>query len=133
MLNKKTEKITGATLHQKSKEHEMTIPNVNWNDMEWKKIRDGVYQKAFTGEGATLAMHKLEPQHEPRPHKHIYEQIVYIMSGTTDFHVGDEVFRLTAGGMLVVPPNVMHHAEVVGDEDVLNLDVFTPTRPEFFE
>ena len=111
----------------------MQILNVNWNDMEWKKIRDGVYQKAFTGEGATLAMHKLEPQHEPRPHKHIYEQIVYIMSGTTDFHVGDEVFRLTAGGMLVVPPNVMHHAEVVGDEDVLNLDIFTPTRPEFFE
>jgi mannose-6-phosphate isomerase-like protein (cupin superfamily) len=55
------------------------------------------------------------------------------MSGTTDFHVGDELFRLTAGGMLVVPPNVMHHAEVVGDEDVLNLDIFTPTRPEFFE
>ena len=98
-----------------------------------EKIRDGVYQKAFTGECATLAMHKLEPQHEPRPHKHIYEQIVYIMSGTTDFHVGDEVLRLTAGGMLVVPPNVMHHAEVVGDEDVLNLDIFTPTRPEFFE
>jgi hypothetical protein len=53
--------------------------------------------------------------------------------GKTDFHVGVEVFRLTAGGMLVVPPNVMHHAEVVGDEDVLNLDIFTPTRPEFIE
>jgi len=53
--------------------------------------------------------------------------------GKTDFHVGIEVFRLTAGGMLVVPPNVMHHAKVVGDEDVLNLDIFTPTRPEFIE
>ncbi len=110
----------------------MQIPKVDWSKMEWKKIRDGVYQKAFTGNGATIAMHKLEPQHEPRPHKHVYEQIVYIMSGEVDFHVGDDVHRLGPGGLLVVPPNVMHHAVVVGDEDVMNLDVFTPAREDFF-
>ena len=111
----------------------MQIPTIDWSKMEWKKIRDGVYQKAFTGKGATLALHKLEPQHEPRPHKHPNEQIVYIMEGEVDFHVGDGVHRLGAGGLLVVPPNVMHHAVVVGDQDVLNLDVFTPMRPEFVE
>ncbi|MBT5185477.1 MAG: cupin domain-containing protein [Kordiimonadaceae bacterium] len=111
----------------------MQLPSVNWNEMKWKKIRDGVYQKAFTGEGATMAMHKLEPQHEPRPHKHHYEQLVYIIAGEVDFHVGDDVHRLTAGGLLVVPPNIMHHAVVIGEEDVLNLDIFTPKRPEFVE
>jgi hypothetical protein len=25
----------------------------------------------------------------------------------------------------------MHYAEIVGDEPVLNLDVFTPNRPEY--
>lgn len=55
------------------------------------------------------------------------------MSGTTDFHVANEVFRLTAGGKLILPLNTMHYAEVVGDEDILNLDIFTPTRAEFFE
>lgn len=104
--------------------------NVDWTKLEWREIRTGVYRKAFTGEGATLALHKLEPGHEPRPHKHPYEQIVYILAGKVDFHVGDATTRLGAGGLLVVPPNVMHHAEVVGDEDVLNLDVFTPARPE---
>ena len=38
---------------------------------------------------------------------------------------------LGPGGLLVVPPNVEHWGEVVGDEPVMNLDVFTPRRPEY--
>ena len=60
-----------------------------------------------------------------------WKQIAYIISGEVDFHVGDEVVRLGPGGMLVVPPEVIHYAVVVGDEEVLNLDVFTPRRPEY--
>lgn len=109
----------------------MSVHNVNWNEMEWKSIRPGVDQKAFSGEGATVALHRLQPDHEPKPHSHVHEQIAYIVSGTVDFHVGGEVVRLGPGGMVVVPPDVMHHAVVVGDEEVINLDVFTPRRPEY--
>lgn len=109
----------------------MSVHNVNWNEMEWKSIRPGVDQKAFSGEGATVALHRLQPDHEPKPHSHVHEQIAYIVSGTVDFHVGEEVVRLGPGGMVVVPPDVMHHAVVVGDEEVINLDVFTPRRPEY--
>jgi quercetin dioxygenase-like cupin family protein len=109
----------------------MTIPTVDWSTIEWQKVREGVDRKAFSGNGATLALHRLMPGHEPRPHQHPYEQIVYIMKGQVDFHVGTEVIRLGPGGVLAVPPNMMHHAEVVGDEEVLNLDVFTPRRSEY--
>ena len=119
--------------HNKLIGDRMQIPQIDWSKMEWKKIREGVYQKAFTGEGATLALHKLHPGHEPRPHKHPNEQIVYIMEGEVDFHVGEEIYRLGAGGLLVIPPNIMHYAEVIGDKEVLNLGVFTPKRPEFVE
>ena len=34
-------------------------------------------------------------------------------------------------GLLQIPPNVMHWGEVVGDEPVLNLDIFTPVREEY--
>jgi len=109
----------------------MTVPTIDWNKMAWQPVRDGVDRKAFSGDGATLALHRLKPGHEPRPHSHHYEQIVYILQGQVDFHVGDEVTRLGAGGLIAIPPNVVHHAEVVGDEEVLNLDVFTPKRPEY--
>lgn len=108
----------------------MSIHSIDWAQREWQEIRSGVYRKAFSGDGATLALHKLDPGHVPNPHSHPYEQIVYIIAGEVDFHVGSEVRRLGPGGLLVVPPDVEHYAEVVGNTPVLNLDVFTPARKE---
>ena len=56
---------------------------------------------------------------------------LYIMAGTIRFHVGDEVHVLGPGGLLAIPPNVRHWGEVVGNEPVMNLDVFIPRRPEY--
>ncbi len=109
----------------------MQIPTIDWNAIPWTPVREGVERKGFTGKGATLALHRLMPGHEPKPHSHHFEQIVYILAGTIDFHIEGTVHRLSAGGLLVVPPNALHHGVVVGDEPVLNLDVFTPARPEY--
>lgn len=107
------------------------LKTIDWDSQAWEPVRPGVERKSFSGDGATVALHRLQPGHEPKPHSHANEQIVYILSGVVDFHIGSETVRLRDGGLVVVPPNVMHHAEVVGDEPVLNLDVFTPTRPEY--
>jgi quercetin dioxygenase-like cupin family protein len=55
--------------------------------MPWEPVREGIVRKAFSGAGATVALHKLMPKHEPKPHKHAYEQIVYIIGGRIRFHV----------------------------------------------
>jgi quercetin dioxygenase-like cupin family protein len=104
---------------------------VDWSAMEWLPVRRGVERKAFTGAGATLALHRIAPGHDLLPHSHPNEQIVYILSGTVNFHIGGQVIRLGPGGLAVVPPDVVHHIEVLGTETVLNLDVFTPARPEY--
>ncbi|EKF18557.1 MULTISPECIES: cupin domain-containing protein [Nitratireductor] len=107
------------------------VHSVDWSAIDWREIRSGVFQKAFSSPTATLALHRLYPEHEPRPHSHPNEQIAWIIEGFVDFHIGDVVERLGPGGIVVIPPNVMHHAIVVGDTPVLNLDVFTPSRPEY--
>ena len=109
----------------------MSIHQIDWNAIDWKPVREGVDRKSFTGAGATLALHRLMPGHTPSPHKHPHEQIVYILAGRIRFHVGDAVTDLGPGGLLVVPPDTMHWGEVLGEEPVLNLDVFTPQRPEY--
>lgn len=109
----------------------MKVPQVDWNTMPWTKVREGVERKSFTGEGATLSLHRLWPGHEPKPHQHPHEQIIYILQGQIDFHIAGTVTRVASGGLLVIPPNTQHHGVVVGDEPVLNLDVFTPKRPEY--
>lgn len=109
----------------------MELHAIDWTTIPWERVREGVERKAFSGEGATVALNRLAPKHEPRPHHHPHEQIVYIIQGTIRFHVGDAVKVLGPGGLLVVPPNVEHWGEVIGDEAVLNLDVFTPKRSEY--
>lgn len=107
--------------------------SANWDDISWVNVRPGVRRKAFSGEGATFAMNELQPHHEPKPHSHPFEQIVYIAAGTCDYHVEDEVYRLGPGGMLVVPPGLEHYAEVIGDEVLINFDIFTPRREEYVQ
>ncbi len=109
----------------------MDIKQINWNDHDWTPVRKGIERKAFGSEAATLALHRLHPGHEISPHAHPNEQIVYILEGVVDFHVGDDVIRITAGGLVVIPPGVVHYVEVVGEQPALNLDVFTPGRPEY--
>jgi quercetin dioxygenase-like cupin family protein len=56
---------------------------------------------------------------------------VYMLEGSANFYVGEEVHHLERGGLIVIPPNVIHYIEVVGDQVALELDVFTPKRPEY--
>src|ERR1700723_3637059 len=86
----------------------MTIHSIDWNTVPWEPVREGVERKAFSGEGATVSLNRLQPGHEPRPHDHPHEQIVYILAGSIDFHVADTVTRLGTGGLLVMPPNARH-------------------------
>jgi len=109
----------------------LTLNQVDWNSKPWKTVRRGIERKAFGSNNVTLALHRLHPGHEILPHSHPNEQIVYILEGTVDFHIGADVVRINAGGLAVVPPNVQHHAEVVGPVPAINLDVFTPARPEY--
>lgn len=109
----------------------MDIHKIDWSTTPWTPVRPGVDRKAFSGNGATVTLHRLMPGHEAKPHSHANEQIAYIVSGTIRFVIGGEEHILGPGSLLVVPPNVEHWGEVIGDEPVLNLDVFTPRRPEY--
>jgi quercetin dioxygenase-like cupin family protein len=120
-----------AHLEQRTGEKHMDLNTIDWNTIPWERVREGVERKAFSGEGATVALNRLMPGHEPRPHSHPHEQIAYVLSGRIDFHVGEKVITLGPGGLLVIPPNERHWGVVVGDEPVLNLDVFTPKRAEY--
>ncbi|RPJ11530.1 MAG: cupin domain-containing protein [Deltaproteobacteria bacterium] len=106
---------------------------VNWEEMEWELVRPGVKRKVFHAEGCTLALNALEPTHQPKPHSHPYEQVVYIVQGETEFTVGAKVSKLIPGSLLVVPPNVEHFARVTGHETCMNLDVFVPRREDYVQ
>ena len=100
-----------------------------WTSLPRESVRPGVTRTAFRGDNALMVMNWLEPGMEVRPHSHPFEQLAYILSGRVRFTIGDDVVEVGAGE--VVPPDVMHGGEPLGDEVAVNLDVFAPVRDDY--
>ncbi|MCK9512747.1 MAG: cupin domain-containing protein [Pigmentiphaga sp.] len=107
------------------------IRMANWNELEREVVRKGIERVGFRGEEVIMVMNWIEPNIQVRPHSHTFEQVVICIQGRFNYHVGDEVFDMTPGCMLRVPPHVMHYVEPTSDEVSLNLDVFAPLRDDY--
>jgi quercetin dioxygenase-like cupin family protein len=103
----------------------------NWNDLPREFVRKGVERVGFRGEDCILVMNYATPGMEVKPHMHDFEQLAICVKGRMNYHVGDRVFEMTPGSMLRVPPHTLHYAEPLGDEVVMNLDVFAPIRSDY--
>jgi quercetin dioxygenase-like cupin family protein len=102
-----------------------------WDELPKEAVRAGVTRAGFRGDDVLLVMNWLQPGMQTNPHSHPCEQIVYVVQGKMRFVVGDQVIEAAAGSVIRVPPNVKHYGEPIGDEPVLNLDVFAPFREDY--
>jgi len=107
------------------------IQHYHWDELPAEAVRPGVKRAGFRGDDVLLVMNWLQPGMQTRPHRHPFEQIVYVVQGKMRFVVGDEVIEADAGSVIRVPPDVEHYGEPIGDEPVLNLDVYSPFREDY--
>lgn len=103
----------------------------NWDGLDREVVRRGVERVGFRGENVLLVMNWLEPGMEVNPHSHPFEQIAYIVQGRMRFTIGGEVLEAGPGSVVRIPPDVLHCGEPIGEETVLNLDVFSPIREDY--
>ena len=59
-------------------------------------------------------------------HSHPHEQFSFMISGRMKLTVGDETREIGPGEMWHAPSNVVHGGEMVGDETVVFIDVYSP-------
>ena len=102
-----------------------------WEGLPRETVRRGVERAGFRGEQVLLVMNWLEPGMEVNPHSHPFEQIVYIVKGQIRFTIEDDVIEAGPGSVIHIPANAVHCGEPIGDETVLNLDVFSPIRQDY--
>lgn len=102
-----------------------------WDDLPREVVRPGVARAGFRGNDVMTCMNWLDPGMEVSPHSHPHEQLAFVLKGRMRFFIGDDTVEVEAGGMVRIPPGVTHCGEVVGDEPVLNLDVFSPLREDY--
>jgi mannose-6-phosphate isomerase-like protein (cupin superfamily) len=63
----------------------------------------------------------------PKPHIHrVHEELFYVLEGEFDFLVGDEVARVGPGGLVNVPPGVVHDFRNVGSTPARWLGIHSP-------
>jgi len=111
---------------------ESAIPSVyNLEDIPSTEVREGVHQQVFRGMDAIIGFTRLEPEMEPGPHSHPWEQIAFIYDGSCTFHVGDDSVEVEKGDVLFIPPDVEHYAEAT-NETCFNLDVW-PLREDYLD
>jgi quercetin dioxygenase-like cupin family protein len=103
----------------------------DWNELEREVVRRGVTRVGFGGDNVICVFNWLEPGMETRPHSHSFEQLVLILQGRIRLHLDDQAIELSAGGMIRISPEVIHYAEPLGEQTVLNLDIFSPVRVDY--
>jgi quercetin dioxygenase-like cupin family protein len=103
----------------------------NLYELPREQVRPGVERAAFRGDNFIAVMNWLTPGMQVFPHRHDFEQVSYILQGQVRFHMNDEVVTGGPGSVLRIPAYTVHYAEPVGEETVLNLDIFSPIREDY--
>lgn len=62
-------------------------------------------------------------------HHHAYEQTTWIVSGRCDVFSQGKKYTMTAGMVMIFPPNVPHEFEC--SEDTIDIDFFAPQRQDW--
>jgi mannose-6-phosphate isomerase-like protein (cupin superfamily) len=95
-------------------------------------VREGLSRIGVRSDDSIVTLNWFEPDFRSRgQHSHPFDQLSFVFAGTLEFTIGDEVHVLTPGSMIRIPGGVPHSAQPLGDDEVLNVDVFAPIREDY--
>ncbi len=98
--------------------------------IKWENVGEGVRRKILGYDRDLMLVYVEFKERSVGPiHSHFHTQVTYIISGSFEVHIGDEVKILGGGDCYFIPPNVPHG--VVALEESILVDVFTPVREDF--
>ena len=103
----------------------------NWKDIEKRPFHQNAERQVFSGDNVMLVRNTIKPDFPQFRHSHPHEQLLCILEGRCMVMIGDESVEMGAGDMVRISPNVEHDLKVIGDDTVINLDVFTPIREDY--
>jgi quercetin dioxygenase-like cupin family protein len=80
-------------------------------------------------EKVMLIRHHFSKGWKGSSHKHLHEQLVYVVTGRIQFEGDGKTIELRAGDSVIVKGNIEHQAAALEDSEVL--DVFVPFRGDY--
>jgi quercetin dioxygenase-like cupin family protein len=107
----------------------MTVKHFRWEDIPKEPVNDRLDRRIITGEQAMVTQVFLKKGCVVPEHRHVNEQLTYIVSGALKFFVEGQEIIVRAGEVLHIPSNVPHAA--VALEETLDMDIFAPPRQDW--
>jgi quercetin dioxygenase-like cupin family protein len=111
----------------------MTIAIYRLNDLPRQTILGGNLSRTALRTDGALVTFNWFAAHTPRPepHTHPFDQLVMVMEGRLNLEIDGEIAEMPPGSAAYVPPNAPHTAWPVGEDPVLNIDVFGTVREDY--
>lgn len=101
---------------------------LSWADIPAQEVYPGITRQVIHGERQTLVRYVYQPGSVFPQHRHPQEQVTAVLSGQIAFDIAGERRVLRAGEVAIIPGDVPHGAEVVGDAVVETLNTLSPRR-----
>jgi quercetin dioxygenase-like cupin family protein len=93
----------------------------SWGHLSWL-----VGEKEMPGAEQTFGVVTIHPGHRNPLHLHPNcEELLYVVSGTCDHRLGEEIYRLEPGSVIRIPRGVPHWAQCTSDEPLVAVISFS--------
>ena len=99
------------------------------SELRSKMIAEGIEGKYIHGAATTFGYVQIKSGSILPEHRHVHEQITFILEGQLEMKIGGEKVILEPGSVQVIPSNVLHSA--VASVDCTVIDVFSPARDDY--
>ncbi|MBE0602112.1 MAG: cupin domain-containing protein [Deltaproteobacteria bacterium] len=106
--------------------------SVCWNcgNLPTKTIAPGISAKVVWGDKIMLSLVTMDPDAVVPTHHHPHEQMGFVVSGTLELAIADQISPLSGNSMFLVPGMTLH-ASKAGPLGAVVLEAFSPPREEY--
>jgi quercetin dioxygenase-like cupin family protein len=102
---------------------------IRWADVKEEWLNENISRKLAVGKREMLGFIFLKKGAVVPAHKHLSEQITFIMRGALKFTIDGKDYTVRQNEVLVIPSNVIHEAIALEDTD--DFDCFSPLRHDW--
>jgi quercetin dioxygenase-like cupin family protein len=113
-------------------QHSAATPLIYQLDAQPMEQISALLQRQYlTGSNATFVKWTAKKGAVVPLHHHANEQITWITKGAAEVYSQGWKYLLTAGDIMIFPPNVPH--EFLFTEDTIDIDIFAPARQDWID
>jgi quercetin dioxygenase-like cupin family protein len=105
------------------------LKHLKWDTIELERLNPLLQRQFIVGRDIMIARVLLKKGCIVPEHRHVNEQVTYILEGALRFMIDGREIVVHAGEVLTIPPNMPHAAEAI--LDTVDLDVFNPPRADW--